>query len=190
MNSFGIRQDGTVVATGKDAHPSDLAKWTNIVAVEPSKNGMFVVGLKQDGSVTVRLSSELQSWKPDLTLWTDIVSVAAGNYHFAGLKKDGSIVVANFTDAVTYDLAGWPRVTALAAGQTNTLGIRKDGTVLATGANNKGQCDVAAWQDIVAVAQGLYHSIGLKRDGTLVATGSNRSGQCEVSGWTHIRTPS
>ena len=48
------------------------------------------VGLKSDGRV-VATGSNVHG-QCDVGNWTDIVAVAAGNYHTVGLKSDGTVV--------------------------------------------------------------------------------------------------
>ena len=91
--------------------------------------------------------------------WTDIVAISAGNGYTVGLKADGTVVATKFNDNIfTYY-------------------------------HDYGQCDVASWTDIVAIDAGSRHTVGLKSDGTVVATGINNHGQCDVGGWTNIKLP-
>ncbi len=110
------------------------------------------------------------------------VSVAAGDWHSAVLKNDGTI----FTDGTNHfgqcDTESWKEMVGIAAGAFHTVGLKEDGTVLATGDNSYGQCDINSWSNIVAVAAGNRHTVGLKTDGTLIAAGDNTFGQCDVLG--------
>ncbi len=115
-----------------------------------------------------------------------IATIAAGNWHTVGLRKDGTVVAVGENDHGQCDVSGWRDIVAVAAGNSHTVGLRRDGTVVAVGYNGPGQCDVSGWRDIVAVAAGNSHTIGLRRDGTMVVVGSDSYGQCDVSDWRDI----
>ena len=115
-----------------------------------------------------------------------IVTIAAGNWHTVGLRKDGTVVAVGENDHGQCDVSGWRDIVAVAAGNSHTVGLRRDGTVVAVGRNFYGQCDVGDWRDIVAVAAGGWHTVGLRRDGTVAAVGYNDYVQCDVSDWRDI----
>ena len=112
--------------------------------------------------------------------------IAAGGWHTAGLKSDGTVVATGYNDYGQCDVSGWRDIVAVSTGSLHTVGLKSDGTVVAMGYNDYGRCDVSGWRDIVAVSAGGRHTVGLKSDGTVVVTGDNEYGQCDVSGWTDI----
>ena len=119
-----------------------------------------------------------------------VTSIAAGDTHTVGLRRDGTVVAVGWNGRGQCDVSGWRDIVAVAAGDFvfdgHTVGLRRDGTVVAVGWNYYGQCNVSGWRDIVAVAAGGYHTVGLRRDGTVVAVGYNKYGQCDVSDWRDI----
>ena len=73
----------------------------------------------------------------DVSGWTDIVQVSAGPYHVAGLRRDGTVVVAEcemywefMEDVACLDVGEWQDVTQVCAGNGITAALRADGWVL------------------------------------------------------------
>lgn len=75
------------------------------------------VGLKSDGTVTT--VGDNKYGQCDVSGWSDIVAIAAGNVH-----------------------------RATNTGNAHTIGLKSDGTVVAVGDNEYGQCDVSSWRGI------------------------------------------
>ncbi len=121
-----------------------------------------------------------------LTLWNDVISVAAGDELIVGLREDHTVVVLGDNTYGSCNVADWTGIVAIAAGANHTVGLKCDGTVVAVGMDNLGQCNVDQWENIVAIAAGDNTTVGLKADGTVVTTGDNLNGQCSVSTWTDI----
>ena len=179
-HTVGLRNDGTVVAAGKNSDGQcDVGDWENIVAVAAGLG--HTVGLRSDGTV-VAVGSDSDDQCSGVASWSDIVAVAAGWYHTVGLRSDGTVV----TTEPNSDVGDWKDIVAVSAGGWLTLGLRSDGTVVATGLNGYGQCDVEDWKNIVAVAAGDRHAVGLCSDGTVVTVGNNCDSQCDVSSWEDI----
>jgi hypothetical protein len=115
------------------------------------------------------------------------LTIAAGRYHTAGLKSDGTCVATGLNTSNQCNVSTWTNIVQVACGVHHTVGLKNNGTVVATGYNNYGQCDVSSWTDIVQVACGVHHTVGVKSNGTCVATGWNLYGQCNVGSWTNIK---
>ena len=84
-------------------------------------------------------------------LWNELAqrdTIAAGDYHTVGLKKDGTIVAAGENTNGQCDVSGWTEIVAVAAGGSHTVGLKADGTVVAVGYNKYGQCNISGWTDI------------------------------------------
>lgn len=152
-----------------------------IVKVDAGWN--YSVALREDGKVLVK--GELNVPKltdGDLTSvhgddWTDgtIVDVAAGGWHIAALKKDGTVVAEGKNEDGRCDVSDWTDIVDIAAGHWHTVGVKSDGTVVAVGSNSDdGECEVSEWTDVVKVAAGTRRTIGIKADGTLYAAGDFR----------------
>ena len=134
------------------------------------------LGDYQDSAQRAKEAGEMQQ----------IFSISAGEYHTAGLYRDGTVAAVGSNGYGQCDVSGWSDIVAIAAGYRRTVGLRRDGTVVAVGWNEDGQCNVSGWYDIVAVAAGDYHTVGLRSNGTVVAVGRNEDGQCGVSSWSDI----
>ncbi len=139
------------------------------------------VALKNDGTVVAVGDNEYGQC--DVSDWTDIIAICAGDYHTVGLKSDGTVVAVGKNDKGQCDVSGWKNIVAISVGYNHTVGLRFDGTVVAVGPEYSGKynskCDVSGWKDIVAISAGEYHTVGLKVDGTVVAVGDNDDGQCD-----------
>ena len=148
----------------------------------------LIVGLQPDGTVVAGGNNGYgQGYgQCDVSDWTDIVAVSAGEFHTAGLKSDGTVVAVGDNQVGQCDVSDWSDIVAVDAGHDHTVGLKSDGTVVVTGNNLRGQYDVSDWTDIVAVSAGAYHIVGLKADGTVIIVTSETYGRCEVSDWTDI----
>ena len=180
-STVGLHIDGTVVAVGRN----NIGSWSDIVSVDAGW-WTHAVGLRSDGTVVA--AGDNDDGECDVSDWSDIVAVAAGNVHTVGLRNDGTVVAegSNKYGQCRVRISGWSDIVSIAAGMFHTVGLRSDGTVVAIGNNEQGQCDVSGWFDIVAVGAGDDYTVGLRSDGTVVAVGRNGSGQCNVSDWTDI----
>ena len=210
-HTVGLKSDGTVVAKGENnKRQCNVTNWENIVSV--SVGNYHTVGLKSNGTVVATKikmglldipygSAVEDKGQCDVTDWTDIVAVSAGDDHTVGLKSDGTVISTKYKGCKEYyygqcDVQNWTDIVAVSAGYNHTVGLKSDGTVVATKYIGKekdyhGQCGVQNWTDIVAVSAGYNHTVGLKSDGTVVATkyiGKEKDyhGQCDVQNWTDI----
>jgi beta-lactamase regulating signal transducer with metallopeptidase domain len=191
LHVVGLRKNGTVVARFSikdlDTGQFDISTWKDIVSVaaggEAWAYSLLTIGLKKDGTVA---STDKWGNMFDVSSWKDIIAVSAGDWHLAGLKKDGTAVATGVNEHHECDVSMWKDIIAISAGYMHTVGLKADGTVVAVGSNECHECDVSAWKDIIAVSAGLYYTIGLKKDGTLAAVGNNKYVANDVSSWTDI----
>ena len=114
------------------------------------------------------------------------VPLAAGEYHIAGLRSDGTVTAAGRNKEGQCKVSGWKNIVAVSVGNYHTVGLCDDGTVVSAGRENEDLRDADNWTDIVAISAGAYHTVGLRSDGTVVAAGRNYSDVCEVGDWTDI----
>ena len=90
----GLRDDGTVVATGPLSN--EAAQWTDIAAIAAA--GSDIYGVRMDGSVAVARSRGYLNWCVDkVEEWDNIVAVfpccyQGNNYAVIGLKNDGTVI--------------------------------------------------------------------------------------------------
>ncbi len=139
---------------------------------------VHTVGLRADGTA-VSAGHDTKGQRK-VSAWDNIIYIAAGEAFTAGVKNDGSVVVAG--DASAMDVSSWSNITSAAAGKAHLVGLKADGTVVAAGDNAAAQCDVSAWSDIVAVAAGDSFTLGLTSAGTVVSAGNAP----DVSAWKDI----
>lgn len=211
-HSVGLRSDGTVMAVGDVRNGQcDVSDWRGIrptattVCGRPMRSQQYTGkshtgasvgryggchGMEWASAMRSERMERSRKWRRTLGLrgdgWRDIVAIAAGDWHTAGLSADGTVIMAGNNRYGQCHVSQWHNIKSVAAGYLHTAGLRSDGTVVATGANKHHQCEVGDWRGIMAVAAGSYHTVGLKSDGTVVAAGSNQYGQCEVSNWREI----
>lgn len=113
---------------------------------------------------------------------TNIMAIAAGQWHSLALKKDGTVIAWGYNDSgQTTVPPSATEVVAIACGRSHNLALRGDGNIIAWGYNGLGQCTVPPnTSNTVAVAAGYLHSLALKTDGTVAAWGDNTEGQITV----------
>ncbi len=149
----------------------------------------YCLAVKRDGTVVAKsISSRLQENFMDMNNvahWSDIVDVAAGNYHNVGLKSDGTVVYAgSISEEEAAVLDSWTDIIAIDAAEFITVGLKADGTAVVCGLGP----DVSAWTDIVEVSASSNFVLGLKSDGTVVAASGRKAEdpRSDVSSWTNI----
>jgi len=164
FHALALRADGTVTRWGRQTDP--MPKLTNIVAIAAG-GGKFErnLALRRDGTI-VAWGGSLP--KAALGL-TDVVAIAAGEYHSLTLKRDGTVfgwggnecgqATGIPSDVAPYEGSGLVKI----AGQTLT-------NVVAIAAGNE---------------YGLFgslsrYSLALRADGTVVAWGQFGSEQAVV----------
>lgn len=154
--------------------------------------GDNVVCLLNDGTVTTVCEGEtiFEDFSEELSTWTDIVSIAAGDTLF-GLRSDGTIEM--LYDKDYSDVSNWHDIIAIDASSTHLVGLKADGTVVATGYNGAGACDVENWKEIKSIIAGWNRTVGIKMDGTTVCAGSvdysssaGENGRPNADGWKDI----
>ncbi len=154
---------------------------TFLPAVSVSCCDTAVVILLSDGTVRIAESTNSFYSADDVTGWSDIVAISAGNYHLLGLTKDGTVVAVGSNVNGQCAVSELADAVAVAAGDNHSLILHKNGKVTALGSNIAGICNTADWEGIIAISAGTLHSIGLKSDGTVVALGN-----CNVTGWSDV----
>ena len=93
----------------------------------------------------------------EVSEWTDIVAIAAGDWHTVGLKADGT-VVATGDDGTAFlnkdkdccALEDWKNIVAISAGSGSTIGLTADGDVKTAGYDDSGKTTIAKkWHDMM-----------------------------------------
>lgn len=185
-----VKQDGSVIGSGQAGYAS--AKWKNIDSVWDNISGAF--GVREDGTVAVYAESWAnEEWlQSTVGKWTDISAVTPYlNSHMAGLRRDGTVVMAENFDQKNYkgnahlQTAKWTDIVDLETGiywtsefsETEvreevpyTIGIKNDGTLIFA-CEEEIFPEARTWTDITAITVSGNHLVGLKADGTVVADG-------------------
>ena len=196
----------------KEDDRTDFEKLSLVISDDSlDDTGSRFVGIKKDGTVVATGSNEYGEC--EVSDWTDIVKVRAGETFIAGLKSDGTVVASGVfydeemssDDYNGYsweqtDGVNWTDIVDIAAGYGNLVGLKADGTVVMVGDGYYAEQDVSQWSNITKIVADSYHTVGLKSDGTVVATGQVVSikgdensytfeqdwKNCEGSNWTDI----
>ena len=129
-------------------------------------------------NVTVLFPGNAWAWgenddgESDAPAFTNILAIAAGEFHSVAVKDDGSVVQwgydwgdvpANLTNAIS-----------VAAGYSHSIALRSDGTVETWGATNDYANFVPAnLSGVKTVACGWNHNVALLTNGTVTAWGYN-----------------
>ncbi len=100
--TLGVKEDGTVLLTGGSNYPgydstdkyNEVVSWTNIVKVSAGfgYGDNCIFGLKEDGTVVAVGTNE--HGQCNVSDWTGIVDISAGEFMCLGLKSDGSILLS------------------------------------------------------------------------------------------------
>lgn len=143
-----------------------------------------------DGLVIVRGYSVFEK---ALSMWSDIVQIAAGEKHVVGLRTNGEVLIAA-SDSAPEDMRAhlvrrtpadyihtyrapdsWQNVIAVEAGAEYVLALTADGEVHALGMISGAPLSPAWSEPIVSIAASRTHAIGLTGGGTLLFAGKAHS---------------
>ena len=184
-----------LIGEKNDAFPKCFEIWGELTNRPTIASGAsHSVGILTDSSVVSTIyagETKYYDGQCDITDWTNIVAITAGEEHTIGLKPNGTVIAVGDNDDLQCDISTWSGIVSVSANGFHTVGLKGDGTVIATGRTDDGQCQVSDWSNIVAISAGYYHSVGLTSDGTVVATPYTGNadwyvGQCDVSDWANI----
>lgn len=133
-----------------------ISKYDRLAAVDK-----YTVYINDDGSVKTMGAAPL------LSEFTNIAKLSAYSDFIVGLKRDGTVVVANDEDR--FDVRSWKRIVDIAAGEDHLVGLQDNGIVKCIGTDKA--CDVSTWTDIAHVAAGNNVTFGIKKNGEVVIAG-------------------
>ena len=154
----------SVRALLKDRDESDPDSGIKVAITDVNRLALgrtFSAYIKDDGTV-------VSMGNLDISGYTDLVQVSAANSWLAGLKSDGSVIIAGTSNYST--AKSWKNIRMIAAADTHIAGVNSDGTVSCTG--NTGACEVSSWENIRSVYAGSGYTIGQKKNGGLVVSGN------------------
>jgi uncharacterized repeat protein (TIGR02543 family) len=136
----------------------------------------------------------------EITGITNVIAIAAGEYHTLALKNDGTVWVWGRNNlgqlgtgdtndrSVPTQLTGINGITAIAAKGNFSLALKSNGEVSAWGHNSYGQLgnqsyvnsespvSVANLSGVIAIAAGYNHSVALTNTGKVMSWGENITG--------------
>lgn len=165
-----------------------------------STGALYVWGANGSGQVGNGVTSGTPSKLPVQSNLTNVVAVAAGEFHSVALKSNGDVYAfgkntvgqlgtGSTSTAEPTPLLVMSGVAAIAAGFNHTIFVKTDGTVYGAGENGNSQLGDGSTTDrptpvqmtgvtgATAAAAGFKHTIILLSTGTLKATGYNSQGQ-------------
>ena len=142
---------------------------------------VHTLALLEDG--TVIATGENGYLQCDVSHWTDIAAIYAGTYYSAGLKTDGTVVLAGISGP---DCSGWMDVDNLAAGDYFIVGLTSQGTLISSGIESAiGSATagiISQWTDIRQIAAGHDHILAVNGDGIIFCAGENKKNQLDLHG--------
>lgn len=153
---------------------SAISGWTNLRSIAVSDNIVIASTLNGRVVATTRLTT-FTPQRPNPTTvssWSDVVQVAAGETFTAGLRKDGSVIVAG--QISQSQTSSWRDVISIKAGASHLVALRNDGTlyaVLVEESFDYNHTNIDTWTNIISIGVGQNHTIGVRSDGTVNAEG-------------------
>ena len=155
------------------------ASFTGLKSVVCTNDG--IVGLKYDGTCVYEIDSKYSSSQlSDVTKWTHIVSLFAGEHYVVGLRDDGTCAATSIKPNAAYreygktNVGDWKNITAIVCCSFCTLGLRENGTVVFAGDDSYAgdiKRAVAQWKDIELLAGGSDGVIAMTSRGEFLTAG-------------------
>ncbi len=185
--TLGLRNDGCVCYTGIPLYADGEAdailthslhnpsthplKWPhNIIDIDASiGKGDHVLGLTEDGRVFACGSNA--KGQCEVGNWKDIVEIKAALGISAGVRKDGTVVVAGKNKVIIDAVASWKNVEHIVFGTNDDtlVGLQADGKVLV--ASEHAFFYTSHWRDVIDVSCGDKIIAGIKGNGEVYLTG-------------------
>lgn len=102
--------------------------------------------------------------------WKDLIKVAAGAFHFLGLKKDGTVIAAGDNAYSQCEVENWRDIVSIAARGPYSIGIKKDGTIEYAGLDCPVK-DCSNWSNVKQIVAGENFVCGLTNEGKILFSG-------------------
>lgn len=138
--------------------------------------------LLEDGTVTSMGSNAYG--QRNLSEWTRIAAVAAGDTFSAGLRENGTVVIAGQLDGVD-DVERWTDIVEIAATGSYVYGLTTEGTIVTNDTRRQAQ-ECLEWSGIRTIAAAGYVLCGLTEDGQVLSTGLEGT-SAEIAGWDDVQ---
>lgn len=180
---YGRKEDGTVVAVGVDDKWGrlDVSGWKNVKKLYNCDSALMY-GVTEDGHV---VASEQELIRSGAGTWVDIVGLSCSSGYLLGLKSDGTVLNAYYSQESSSEIAAWTNIVDIAAGDSENfaVGLRSDGTVVFT-ANKKAPGsvggpryfeesikEIGSWKGVVDIEASSTYALGLTYDGSVLFAG-------------------
>ena len=138
----------------------------------------YTLVLRPDGKV-VCFGIYPENFEPEQ--WVDIVQIAGDDLNIAGIRSNGSVIVAGQNKNDIYDASTWTNVKQIDIGYEHVIAVTNEGTVLFAGTNYKNRfAGCTEWTDISQVLAGSDHVAAIRNDGTVIAIGYDADGRLET----------
>jgi alpha-tubulin suppressor-like RCC1 family protein len=144
--------------------------------------GLALTLLGVVGTNCLAAGATVVAWGSNGAGLTNVVAVAAGDYHSLALKVDGTVTAwgLNSYGATTVP-ADLTNAVAVAGGLWHSLALKSDGTLEAWGTTSFGIGTVpAGLSNATAIACGTFHNVVALNDGTVAAWGDPSYGGTSV----------
>ena len=106
-HTAGLCEDGTVVTVGA-GYFSGVARATELGPMVAIATGTWgTVGVQSDGHVSAVGSFGRASDSASVLTWSDVLSVAVGDGHIVGVRRNGSVVATGSNSFGQCDVASW-----------------------------------------------------------------------------------
>ena len=126
--TVGLKEDGTLVTAGTSEY--DLTSYSNLESIWYGGGSMFAV--TKEGK-PLQLYGSTSYGQNNTATWENLIQIAPGSQHTAGLRADGTVVAVGSNFSGQCDVEDWNDVVKIAAGPSATVGLKKDGTILMAG---------------------------------------------------------
>lgn len=182
-HAIGLREDRTVVVTGKDFEQYDVSGWSGIRQVVACKDG--VIGVTADDEI--RFDSLNKDCMLDCQSWDHVQRVIGAACILVAERNDGSLIAADACEVMNPYMANLAkRIVSGTAVDDRMLFVLEGGRVKATGESSVLENLVATWTDMLQVAVGNGFAIGLRENDTVVSIGAPTNEELSVSGWNNV----
>ena len=186
-NKESMAAEDTLLLEGE----TEDGDWEVLVTRTPQTSGAaggsHAVFVREDGTVASCGSNTFG--QRNLSEWSRVAAVAAGDNFTAGLRENGTVLVAGELEGKE-DVERWENVTAISASEEHLLGLTTDGKILAnidySGMDAGENTDFTEWENIRAISAGLYVMAALTEDGRVLTVGFDGWTPAEISGWEDV----
>lgn len=146
-----------------------------------ARSKTHVVILKEDGTITSVGSN--QYGQRNLSEWTRIAAVAAGDTFTAGLRENGTVVIEG-TLRGKEEAERWENIVELVGADYHLYGLTKDGTIVVNHVSKNTE-ELLEWHDVKTITAGPYVFCALTEDGQVLSAGLDYT-PVDITGWEDV----